>query len=225
MEGWVKLHKRLRDHDLLKDDSAYKLFTVLLMYVNTQTGKYTAGRYQLGEMAGMKPETARKALQRLEKKWQICTTSSTNRFTEITILNWGKYQAKPSDDTSTDTNKVPTKYQQSTTNKEIRYKKQEEEDMSDKSDVQAERFEDFDYFWEAYPKKELKRKAKEIWTRKKLSAQLEAILSFVEQAKQTDRWIKGYIKQPTAFLNGECWNDDLSSYNDKRAKQGIAIIS
>lgn len=99
------------------------------------------------------------------------------------------------------------------------------EDMSDKSDVQAERLEDFDYFWEAYPKKELKRKAKEIWLRKKLSAQLKAILSFVEQAKQTDRWQKGYIKQPTAFLNGECWNDDLNSYNDKKAKQGIAIIS
>lgn len=71
----------------------------------------------------------------------------------------------------------------------------------------------FDIFWEAYPKKELKKRSSEIWATKKFSTKLPEILAFVEKAKLTIRWKKGFIKQPTAFLNGECWNDDLTAYN------------
>lgn len=84
----------------------------------------------------------------------------------------------------------------------------------------------FNQFWIAYPKKELKKKTEEIWKRKKLDTKTKEILDFIEKAKQTDRWKKGFIKQPPAFLNGECWNDDLANYNDKynsRAKS-VAII-
>lgn len=72
----------------------------------------------------------------------------------------------------------------------------------------------FDQFWDVYPKKELKKKTKEIWVRKKLNSHLPEILTFIELAKSTDRWKKGYVKQPPVFLNGECWNDDISSYSD-----------
>lgn len=74
----------------------------------------------------------------------------------------------------------------------------------------------FELFWNKYPKKELKKKTKEIWESKKYYIYLEEILSFIEKAIKTDRWKKGYIKQPTAFLNGECWNDDLTNYNDNK---------
>lgn len=74
----------------------------------------------------------------------------------------------------------------------------------------------FDIFWEAYPKKELKSKAREIWKRKKLDSSLEIILAFVEKASKTDRWQSGYIKQPTTFLNGNCWEDDLESYKNRQ---------
>lgn len=77
----------------------------------------------------------------------------------------------------------------------------------------------FDSFWSKYPKKELKKKAREIWMRKKLDSSLDKILSFIEKAKNTDRWKKGFIKQPPVFLNGECWDDDLSSYGDIKEKQ------
>lgn len=84
----------------------------------------------------------------------------------------------------------------------------------------------FNQFWNSYPKKELKKKTEEIWKRKKLDNKLTEILDFIEKAKQTDRWKKGFIKQPPAFLNGECWNDDLSNYNDKynSRSKSVAII-
>jgi hypothetical protein len=74
----------------------------------------------------------------------------------------------------------------------------------------------FNQFWDKYPKKELKKKAYEKWKAKKLDSKLPEILSFIEKASSTDRWKKGYIKQPPVFLNGECWNDDLESYNDSK---------
>lgn len=86
------------------------------------------------------------------------------------------------------------------------------EDMSDKSDA-------FSQFWDKYPKKELKKKTLEIWKRKKLDSRLGEILAFIEKASLTDRWKKGFVKQPPVFLNGECWNDDLTSYGDKKGLQ------
>lgn len=74
----------------------------------------------------------------------------------------------------------------------------------------------FDQFWTVYPNKELKKRTKEIWEQKRLETKLKEILDFIEEAKKTDRWKKGYIKQPPAFLNGECWEDDLTTYNDKK---------
>lgn len=83
----------------------------------------------------------------------------------------------------------------------------------------------FSKFWKHYPKKELRKKSEDIWKRKKLNLHLEVILSFIKSASETDRWKKGFIKQPPAFLNGECWNDDISTYNDfKQAEEKKNII-
>lgn len=90
--------------------------------------------------------------------------------------------------------------------------------MSDKSDA-------FNQFWASYPKKELKKKALAIWKRKKLDGSLDEILAFIEKAKQTDRWNKGFVKSPPVFLNGECWNDDLEAYNDKNNNSGVIVIT
>lgn len=83
--------------------------------------------------------------------------------------------------------------------------------LSDKSDP-AVLIDGFDKFWEAYPKKEKKKGAESIWKQKKLASKLPEILEFISKAKNTMRWKQGYIKQPTTFLNGECWNDELASY-------------
>jgi hypothetical protein len=85
----------------------------------------------------------------------------------------------------------------------------------DNKDISAVPADAFNQFWNAYPKKELKKKTQEIWQRNKLDLHLEEILRFIEVAKNSDRWKKGFVKQPPVFLNGECWNDDLSSYQDK----------
>jgi hypothetical protein len=71
----------------------------------------------------------------------------------------------------------------------------------------------FEEFWKAYPRKENKKKSKDLWVRKKLGEKLPDIISFIERARETERWEEGYIPQPTTFLNGERWEDDIRSYN------------
>ncbi len=80
----------------------------------------------------------------------------------------------------------------------------------------SETQEGFDLFWSAYPKKEKKKDSRAIWNKKELESQTADIIAFVENAKNTDRWKKGYIKNPPTFLTGECWEDDLESYGDRK---------
>lgn len=90
--------------------------------------------------------------------------------------------------------------------------------ISDKSMVE----DTFDRFWSSYPKKENKAKAKEKWFKKNFAPQIDIILSFIEEAKKTDRWKKGYVKDPVTFLNNQSWNDDLSGYYDNpSARVGV----
>lgn len=68
-------------------------------------------------------------------------------------------------------------------------------------------------FWAAYPKKVKKQKSREIW--RKLApdeAQTAQILSALEQQKRSARWRKDrgqYIPDPTTWLNGRRWEDEL----------------
>ena len=77
----------------------------------------------------------------------------------------------------------------------------------------------FNQFWDKYPKKVGKNKTLGIWQRKKLESQLPVILDFIEKASVTDRWRKGFIPDPTTFLNQERWNDGLEFYNDKQEQR------
>lgn len=81
----------------------------------------------------------------------------------------------------------------------------------------------FNQFWNAYPKKTDKKSCEIKWKSKNLDASVDKILAFIEKAKDTDRWKKGYVKNPLTFLNGENWEDDLSGYND--TKQNIETIN
>lgn len=87
--------------------------------------------------------------------------------------------------------------------------KPEEKSIEEKSIEESNMFPSF---WSAYPNKTNKKKTQELWESKRLSLKLDEILLFIEKAKKTDRWQKGYIKAPDVFLRNESWTDDLSAY-------------
>jgi hypothetical protein len=77
----------------------------------------------------------------------------------------------------------------------------------------------FDRFWEVYPKKRKKKQALDIWKRKQLHLIADAIRNDVELRLTSDqRWVKGYVPDPTTYLNGERWNDEFADGKTSREK-------
>lgn len=65
----------------------------------------------------------------------------------------------------------------------------------------------FDEFWQAYPSKKDKKKARKAWT--KINPEnLPAILEAIKVQSETDQWLRGFIPHPTTWLNGERWQDE-----------------
>lgn len=140
---------------------------------------------------------------------------------KITIINWEKRQ-----ETNLTSYERVKRFRQKKRNDNAMITIEEnriEENRINKEDNVAvatiEEISEFDIFWKEYPKKEKKRQSKEIWDRKKINRFFKEIMSFISKAKETDRWKGGFIKQPTTFLCGECWNDDISAYNNQKAPQ------
>lgn len=96
--GWIKLHRRLLDNkELRMSDNAFRLFVSLLLLVDKDTGQWSGGRFQLAQQVGLKKGSTYKTLKRLESRAMV-TLSSNNRYTTISICNWGKYQHNSSHD-------------------------------------------------------------------------------------------------------------------------------
>lgn len=83
-----------------------------------------------------------------------------------------------------------------------------EEEISDHSPSKVC---DFDLFWSAYPKKEGKGTAQRAWnTASKLKdfPKINLILQAIDDYKKTSTVAKGFIKNPTTWINGKCWLDE-----------------
>ena len=68
----------------------------------------------------------------------------------------------------------------------------------------------FDEFWAEYPRKVKKQDALKKWKSKKLDAKADELIADVKNRKQNDRrWLEGYAPDPTTYINGERWNDEI----------------
>ena len=68
----------------------------------------------------------------------------------------------------------------------------------------------FDLFWKVYPKKRKKKTAVDIWKRKKLDPLADKLVEDIQNRLLRDKqWLKGFVPDPTTYLNGELWNDEL----------------
>lgn len=69
----------------------------------------------------------------------------------------------------------------------------------------------FDLFWQNYPRKDSKKRAREIWHRLKPTPQLqEEIQAAIERQRGTDAWLKeagAYIPHASTWLHQERWRD------------------
>lgn len=65
---------------------------------------------------------------------------------------------------------------------------------------------DFETFWNKYPRKEVKKKAKEIWLRVKPN--VDEVLKALQWQIKSNGWQRGFIPLATTYLNQERWTDE-----------------
>lgn len=100
MEGWIKLHRKVLENDILRDHTAWVVFSWLLLKVDRETGSKKVARSWACQELDMKPTTFYDALMRLVKKYKMATASPTANYTIVSLINWKKYQDTDSSPTA-----------------------------------------------------------------------------------------------------------------------------
>ena len=127
LNGYIKLYRKLIKWGWYQDSVVKDLFLHCLLMASfkdfdwmgrsLRAGQFITSRKHLAEDLGFSEMQIRTALKKLESTKEI-TTETTNRFTIITVMNWGLYQSDEENDNQDlnqqITNKQPTDNQQIT---------------------------------------------------------------------------------------------------------------
>lgn len=201
-----------------------RLYGVIYWFTKLKNESCTASNETLAELVKTTPITIANSLKKLEDKGYIQRIfkddKKRNRKEILPLVVFSK--VSPTDESRKNDSLTGVSSIHSQMNRDSLTDEQNKNTNKNKNNIYV----CFDLFWEKYPKKELKKKSQEIWVKNNLDEHLKEILSFIEQAKKSERWEKGYIKQPTTFLNNESWKDDVSAYGTiKREKFSTASIA
>ena len=83
-------------------------------------------------------------------------------------------------------------------------------DKDSDSDNEKTRSNGFDQFWLIFPKKVKKKEARKKWVSRKLDTKLVIILADIKNRIANDtRWKGGYVPDPTTYINGDLWDDEI----------------
>lgn len=101
ISGWIKAHRKFLGWEWYRDSVTFHLFMHLLFMasygprkwrgIELNPGQLVTGRRQLSRETGISEQSIRTSLKRLESTGEI-TRRSTNKFSIITVCNYGLYQ-------------------------------------------------------------------------------------------------------------------------------------
>ncbi len=220
MDGWFSINRQLLESDrwiaepftrgqawvdligLARHKDGY--FRIRGIKVELKRGQLAWSQLSLSKRWMWSRGKTRRYLNELEKHQDI-VQQNNEVTTLITILKYEYWQHNGTTSSTTDGQQTDNK--RYTNNNGNNGKKENKEYIYTT---------DFQTFYDAYPKKVEKKKAFAIWQRKQLKNYTAEIIDFISKAKETKQWREGYVPNPTTFLNGERWEDDLSSYGKNR---------
>ena len=193
MEGYIKLYRKLLDNPVFQNEKLLKIFIwcllkashseheqlIGLQTITLQPGQFIFGRLKAAEELHMKESTIYKYIKWLEKS-EICNIKSNNKFSLVTIDNWGLYQLEETKSNSKSNSNVTTKEQQRNTNKNVKNDKNEKK--STKAPLEIA-FDDYEEMRNKI-KKPLTPRAKELVLKKldKLADDEETKIKILEQS-------------------------------------------
>lgn len=98
--------------------------------------------------------------------------------------------------------------------KQTEREKENEIEIENEIEYECKKAQDFESFWEAYPRKVGKAKAEAAF--QKLSVPVEVLISAIAKQKKSAQWTKDggqFIPHPTTWLNRQGWEDELAPAN------------
>lgn len=137
--GWIKLHRCLKDKAIFDNEKLLKVFIWCLLKathkpheqlvgrqkVLLQSGQFVTGRNKAGAELGMPPSTTWEYLKLLESNSSI-NIKSNNKFSVVTVENWGLYQSEEENsDNRTDSKSTSNRHQIDTNKNENKEKKRD----------------------------------------------------------------------------------------------------
>ena len=120
----------------------------------------------------------------------------------VIMKNWAKYQKD-----STSYKRLKEWRKRQNDNGVRGDKKREDKEKEDKYPP------DFEEFWKSYPKRKSKVAALRAWKKASCKPPINDLVRIIERQKKSQEWKKDqgkYIPYPATWLNGGCWNDELS---------------
>ena len=98
---WLKLHRQILDSQVFSDRKCLQLWIWCLCQANyrkrffngqaIQPGQFVTGRLSGAQSCGLSESSWYRGMKRLEK-WGMISQKSNNKWTTVTICNWGTYQ-------------------------------------------------------------------------------------------------------------------------------------
>lgn len=136
MDGYIKLHRKLLSSAIFDNPNLLKVFMWCLLkasyqerdqVVGLQTvkllpGQFIYGRVKAGDELRMNPSTAHRYMLRL-KSFGNVDIKANNKFSVVTVANWGLYQSESKNADGKADNKWTTNEQQMDTNKKVKKEK------------------------------------------------------------------------------------------------------
>lgn len=219
------------DEEFTPEDKYFYLYLLTNPHTNI-CGCYEIGFKQMARDTGYNEETVRHLVNRMEAVHKVIRYDRTTR--EVLLLNWAKYNWSSSEDLKTGVRKVTTfiksesfrQYVLSLLDGEMPNIDPLETvptpsadprgtsvsvSVSDTVPVSDKEYTDnFEKFWEAYPKKVGKKEAGRAF--KKVKEPLNVLLDAIEEQKLSEQWSKEngrFIPNPATWLNQGRWEDHL----------------
>lgn len=219
MSGWVKIYRKIQRSDMYRSLNSKQrdiMLQCLLLashqgntwewngqVITCKPGQFVTSLESIRNCCAkdVSIQNVRTALLKLEK-WQFLTSKSTKGGRLITIINWDSYQqVQQSDQQSL----------QQRANKELTTIKKGKNEKKNTSRYTDE----FEQFWQAYPRKVGKGAAFKVWKRLNgIRPKIDELVQIIEQHKKTEQWRRNngqFVPHPQTWLNQERWNDEINA--------------
>jgi len=203
--GWIKIHRKLTSWEWYNDVNTTRVFLHLLLVANHKDNKWRGIDIKRGQrltsISALATETnlsiknIRTSIKRLKSTNEVAS-HSTAQHTVFTMVNYDLYQEGANEVA----NEGQAKGKQGATNKNDKNDNNEK-----KEDISVIRFNEF---WDLYNKKSGLAKCKAKFSKiskSDIDLIFQNLPSYIKSTPD-----KTYRKNPLTWLNGSCWNDEIT---------------